>query len=42
MMTHEVKVYPSIATPAKTDQLAWKIAEVAADQAAVEAAVVDL
>jgi 2-methylcitrate dehydratase len=36
MELHEVRVYPSRATPARGDQLAWKIAEVAADPVAVD------
>ncbi len=36
MELHEVRVYPSRATPARRDQLAWKIAEVAADPVAVD------
>ena len=35
-MMHEVKVYPSAAMPGKTTQLAWKIAEVAADQVPID------
>jgi 2-methylcitrate dehydratase len=36
MKLHEVRVYPSKATPTKRDQLAWKIAEVAADPVSVD------
>jgi 2-methylcitrate dehydratase len=39
---HTVKVYPSENTPAKEDQLAWKISEVAADPVAVSDAVTDM
>ena len=42
MITHEVKVYPSKAMPEKTVQLAWKIAEVAADPVPVEEAVAEM
>ncbi|MDZ4164873.1 MAG: MmgE/PrpD family protein [Smithellaceae bacterium] len=42
MELHEVKVYPSKATPDRTDQLAWKIAEVAADAAVVDQDVVEM
>ena len=35
MITHHVKVYPSKIALPKTDQLAWKIASVAADKAAI-------
>ena len=31
MYSHNVKVFPSAVTPARQDQLAWKLAEVAAD-----------
>ena len=36
MMTHEVRVYPSSFHLAKEDQLAWKLAEVAADPATID------
>jgi 2-methylcitrate dehydratase len=39
---HSVKVYPSEKTPAKEDQLAWKISEVAADPVAVSDDVTDM
>jgi 2-methylcitrate dehydratase len=39
---HTVKVYPSEKPLAKEDQLAWKIAEVAADPVAVSDAVTDM
>ncbi|MBT3992204.1 MAG: MmgE/PrpD family protein [Rhodospirillaceae bacterium] len=42
MPNHTVKVYPSENTPAKEDQLAWKISEVAADPVAVSDAVTDM
>ena len=42
MELHEVKVYPSKSTPARQDQLAWKIAEVAADPVLVEKDVADM
>jgi 2-methylcitrate dehydratase len=39
---HTVKVYPSENTPAKEDQLAWKISEVATDPVAVSEAACDM
>ena len=36
MIKHTVRVYPSSVTPPREDQLAWKLAEVATDMAAVE------
>lgn len=42
MPNHTVKVYPSEKPLAKEDQLAWKIAEVAADPVAVSDAVTDM
>jgi 2-methylcitrate dehydratase len=36
MNFHVVRVYLSKATPARRDQLAWKIAEVAADPVSVD------
>jgi 2-methylcitrate dehydratase len=42
MKKHIVKVYASENTPAKEDQLAWKISEVAADPVAVSDAVTDM
>ncbi len=39
MITHDVRVHPSADELAREDQLAWKIAEVAADPVAVEAEV---
>ena len=40
--THAVRVHPSADRLARTDQLAWKIAEVAADPVEVPDAVVDM
>jgi len=37
MKLHTVRVYPSAATPAKKEQLAWKLAEVATDKVAIDA-----
>ncbi|HEX4349868.1 MAG TPA: MmgE/PrpD family protein [Verrucomicrobiae bacterium] len=37
MISHHVKVFPSKTPLAKTDQLAWKIASVATDKAAIDA-----
>ena len=42
MQNHKVRVYPSKEHLAKENQLAWKIAEVAADPVAVEPAVTDM
>jgi 2-methylcitrate dehydratase len=42
MKNHLVRVYPSKEKLAKPDQLAWKIAAVAADKVAVEPAVVEM
>lgn len=42
MINHTVKVYPSKQHLAREDQLAWKIAAVAADPVEVEPAVVDM
>src|SRR4051794_34724387 len=43
MKTYAVKVYPSKKTPPKHEQLAWKIAELAADRAApIEPAVAEM
>ncbi|MEX2642422.1 MAG: MmgE/PrpD family protein [Acetobacterales bacterium] len=42
MKTHEVRVHPSKSDLAREDQLAWKIAEVATDDAPVEDAVADM
>jgi len=42
MKVHEVKVYPSRSTPPRQAQLAWKIAEVAADPVLVEQDVCDM
>jgi 2-methylcitrate dehydratase len=42
MITHSVRVHPESDRLAKTDQLAWKIAAVAADPVAVEPVVVDM
>ena len=41
-VTHHVRVYKSEETLLREDQLAWKIAEVAADPVEVEADVVDM
>lgn len=41
-VTHHVRVHRSEENLAREDQLAWKIAEVAADPVAVEPAVVDM
>ena len=38
MITHKVKVFPSKASLPKTEQLAWKIAAVASDKAAIDSA----
>ena len=38
MITHHVKVHPSKAQLPKTEQLAWKIAAVATDKAAIDSA----
>jgi 2-methylcitrate dehydratase len=38
VITHKVKVYPSKATLPRTEQLAWKIAAVASDNAAIDSA----
>ncbi|MEY4916535.1 MAG: hypothetical protein RL616_448, partial [Verrucomicrobiota bacterium] len=38
MITHHVKVYPSKIPLPKTEQLAWKIASVATDKAAIDSA----
>ncbi|HET8985632.1 MAG TPA: MmgE/PrpD family protein [Trueperaceae bacterium] len=42
MKTHEVRTYKSAEHLAKEDQLAWKMAVVATDQVAVEAAVAEM
>lgn len=42
MEFHEVRVYPSSATPARADQLAWKIAEVASDPVAIDPDVAEM
>jgi len=42
MITHAVRVHPSKARLAREDQLAWKIAGVAADKVAVEREVADM
>ena len=41
MELHSVRVYPSSATPAKQQQLAWKLAEVATDDVAIDSDVAD-
>ena len=38
MIPHHVKVYPSKVPLPKTEQLAWKIAAVATDKAAIDSA----
>ncbi len=42
MLMHEVRVHPSRAGLARADQLAWKIAAVAADKVAVQAEVAEM
>jgi 2-methylcitrate dehydratase len=42
MLQHEVRVYPSKANLAKSEQLAWKIAEVAADTVSVDLDVTEM
>lgn len=42
MKKHLVRVYPSKEKLAKTDQLAWKMAEIAADKAPIKADVLDM
>jgi 2-methylcitrate dehydratase len=42
MILHDVKVYPSKVPLPKDQQLAWKIAQVAADKTPLETAVVDM
>ncbi|RPF27361.1 MULTISPECIES: MmgE/PrpD family protein [Georgenia] len=42
MITHHVRVHPSSANLPRTDQLAWKIAEVAADPVAVAPEVTEM
>lgn len=42
MKTHDVRTYKSAEHLAREDQLAWKIAEVAADPVAVEPAVIEM
>ena len=42
MITHEVSVYPSRVQLAKQDQLAWKLASVATDRAAIDAKCLDM
>ena len=42
MKTHEVRTYKSAENLAREDQLGWKIAEVAADDVAVDADVTDM
>ena len=39
---HDVRVYPSKAKLAREDQLAWKMAEVAADPVALDDDVIDM
>ena len=41
-VTHHVRVYPSSEPLPREEQLAWKIAEVAADPVEVEPEVVDM
>jgi len=42
MIIHHIKVYPSKTPLAKTEQLAWKIAEVASGKAAMDSDVIDM
>lgn len=42
MQTHEVRVFPSAETPPRDEQLAWKLASVAADPVPVEDAVTEM
>ncbi len=42
MRSHEIRVHPSSDGLARTDQLAWKIAEVAADPVEVSAEVTEM
>lgn len=42
MKLHSVRTYPSAATPARPDQLAWKLAAVAADPVPVDDDVVEM
>ncbi len=42
MKNHTVRVYPSAQTPAKEDQLAWKLAQVASDSANVDDAAAEM
>ena len=42
MIVHPVKTYPSAATPPRTEQMAWKIATVAADPVPVDDKVVEM
>ena len=42
MQNHEVRVHPESERLNRADQLAWKIAQVAADPVAVEPAVADM
>lgn len=42
MIVHDVKVHPSKANPKREDQLAWKIAGVAADKVAVQKDVTEM
>ena len=42
MKPHTVRVYPSAATPPRTELLAWKLAEVAADDAPLDPATVEM
>lgn len=42
MKNHTVRVYPAAAELAKTDQLAWKMAEVACDPVAIDEDVTDM
>ncbi len=42
MITHELKVHPSKAALAREDQLAWKVAAIAADRVAVEREVAEM
>jgi 2-methylcitrate dehydratase len=42
MKLHQVRVFPSSATPAREEQLAWKLAQVATDPVAVQPDVSDM
>ena len=42
MISHKVKVYPSKIHLAKKNQLAWKIAEIASDNAKLDKAAIEM